>query len=328
MSGPGFCPHVVGSLVRRTYADGSSHVGRVVDREPNMDGWVLWVALADGTVVTWPCDASVQAAAAVGSAMMFGAEGPAVTDLQVALEDRGFSPGDKDGYFGAGTHNALVGLQSSFGLAATGILDSVTATSMGIATSTVNAWPKFEQRVVVAMFSPSTPVGNIKKYLPVVVHEMTALGLTSRRMALMALATIRAESEGFAPISESPSQYNSSPNGHPFDLYDNRADLGNTGKPDGATFRGRGFVQLTGRDNYRTFGSRISQPLEQEPELANRPDIAARLLSTFLKAKEQRIEQALLMDDLRLARRLVNGGQHGLNRFVLAYRTGEALVPA
>jgi len=60
------------------------------------------------------------------------------------------------------------------------------------------------------------------------------------------------------PISEFKSKFNTSPNGHPFDLYDNRRkDLGNQGKPDGKRYRGRGFIQLTGRFNYNKHGKAI-----------------------------------------------------------------------
>ena len=62
------------------------------------------------------------------------------------------------------------------------------------------------------------------------------------------------------------------------------------------------------------------------PERANEPDIAAAVLATFLKEKEQAIKTALAEDDLRRARRLVNGGSHGLDRFTDAFRRGEALI--
>ena len=94
-------------------------------------------------------------------------------------------------------------------------------------------------------------------------------------MLLMALATIRAESEGFAPVEEAPSRFNTSPDGEAFDLYDHRRDLGNAGRPDGRRFRGRGFVQLTGRDNYRRYGAAIGlgDQLIAEPYRALEPGL-------------------------------------------------------
>jgi len=147
-------------------------------------------------------------------------------------------------------------------------------------------------------------------------------------MVLVALATIRAETESFEPIAEGRSRYNTSPGGHPFDLYDSRRDLGNLGSPDGERYRGRGYVQLTGRFNYRRYGEAIGlgDGLEREPDLASRPDLAGRLLSAFLKDKERPIKEALLDDDLPGARRLVNGGSHGLERFTDAYRRGQRLL--
>ena len=72
---------------------------------------------------------------------------------------------------------------------------------------------------------------------------------------------------------------------------------------------------------------RPSVILVDEPELANDPEIAAKLLASFLKAKETRIKEALLEKDLKAARRLVNGGSHGLSRFRDAYRRGDGLLP-
>ncbi len=145
----------------------------------------------------------------------------------------------------------------------------------------------------------------------------------------MARSTIRAETESFEPISEFRSRFNSSPGGLPFDLYDHRSDLGNQGPPDGERFRGRGFIQLTGRFNFQKHGEAIGlgNRLVEEPELANDPQIAAKLLASFLKAKETRIKEALLEKDLKAARRLVNGGSHGLSRFRDAYRRGDGLLP-
>ena len=177
---------------------------------------------------------------------------------------------------------------------------------------------------------PLTPLINIKRNLPFVLTALDEAQLHDRLMVLAALATIRAETESFEPVAEGRSRYNTSPDpkGHPFDLYDKRKDLGNTGPPDGERFRGRGYIQLTGRANYASYGKSIGLQgqLIENPELASEPAIAAKLLAAFLKDKERSIKEALLDQDFAGARRLVNGGSHGLDRFVDAYKTGIRLI--
>ncbi len=71
---------------------------------------------------------------------------------------------------------------------------------------------------------PFTPVGNIIDNLPTVCGGLKAHGLTEKPLILMALATIRAETESFTPV-EGHLRFNTSPRGHDFDLYDFRKDL-------------------------------------------------------------------------------------------------------
>jgi peptidoglycan L-alanyl-D-glutamate endopeptidase CwlK len=251
-----------------------------------------------------------------------GDRGEEVKQLQQRLKDLGFNPGQVDGDFGLGTEAAVLAFQKSEGLLAHGIADAETLAALGFEPETVTrgTMPEVTVATVTKMF-PFTPIDNIKKNLPIVLQALQDAGLTDKSMILMALATIRAETEGFTPINEIPSRFNTSPGGHPFDLYDSRKDLGNQGHPDGERFCGRGFIQLTGRANYQNYGSRLGRDsqLIDTPQLANDPPIAAKLLATFLKDKEKAIQAALLADDLGTARRLVNGGTHGLDRFVSAF---------
>lgn len=175
---------------------------------------------------------------------------------------------------------------------------------------------------------PFAPRVNIESNLPLVLNALSTSQLADKPMVLMALATIGAETARFAPISEGESHYNTSSDGHPFDLYDSREDLGNLGPPDGERFKGRGFVQLTGRSNYALHGASIGlgNQLIDDPELANDPGIAARLLASFLKLHESKVRGALDAGDLREARRLVNGGSDGLPAFEEAYKTGLAIL--
>lgn len=53
--------------------------------------------------------------------------------------------------------------------------------------------------------------------------------------------------------------------------------LGNTKVGDGARFKGRGFIQLTGRYNYGVAGKAIGKDLIKNPQLAENPKIAAQI---------------------------------------------------
>jgi len=256
--------------------------------------------------------------------------GPDVSALQDRLRSLGFNPGVTDGNFGAGTAAAVIAFQHSEGLLADGIVGPRTAAALGLPNppEIPSIIPGVTVVVVSQMF-PHTLVRNIQQNLPRVLQALVAPQLTEKKMVLMALGTIRAETEGFMPISEFQSRFNTSPGGHPFDLYDSRKDLGNLGPPDGERYRGRGFIQLTGRTNYQVHGAAIGlgDQLLQNPDLANDPDIAARLLASFLKSRELQIKQALLDNDLATARKLVNGGTHGLAAFSDAYQIGDRLIP-
>lgn len=181
--------------------------------------------------------------------------------------------------------------------------------------------------LVTQMF-PGARRANVETYLPAVLEGLVEAGLADRPMVLMALATIRAETAGFAPLSEFQSKWNTSPGGHPFDLYDDRTVLGNRGAPDGERFRGRGFIQLTGRANYESIGAKLGlgEQLVEDPELANDAKVAARILAAFLAGKQEKIRQALAAGDFKTARKAVNGGSHGLDAFQECYQTGDRLL--
>lgn len=253
-----------------------------------------------------------------------------VKDLQRLLKKARFNPGLIDGVFGPATHAAVISFQKSNGLIADGIVGPRTAFALGLVESEFinNVLPEFTTTRVSTMF-PNTQVDNIKENLPFVLDSLVSCSLTEKPMVLMALSTIRAETESFLPISEYRSKFNTSPGGHPFDLYDYRSDLGNNRKGHGEKFKGRGFIQLTGRYNYEFFGKEIGvgSRLLRNPDLANEPNIAADLLSSFLKKKETAIKNALLLNNFAEARRLVNGGSHGLQRFIETYSVGDELVP-
>ncbi|MGH9832112.1 MAG: glycoside hydrolase family 19 protein [Blastocatellia bacterium] len=179
---------------------------------------------------------------------------------------------------------------------------------------------------LVASMFPGAPRANIELFLPIVVRGLAELELVDKTMVLMALATIRAETAQFEPVSELASELNTAPKGEPFSKYDWRANLGNLGPPDGKAFRGRGFIQLTGRRNYQRYGELLGYDLIGNPELANVPQPAALILAAYLKDNELAIRSALAAGDLAAARKIVNGGGNGLDRFTEACAIGDQLI--
>jgi putative chitinase len=260
-----------------------------------------------------------------------GSTGDEVRRLQALLCLCGHDAKPIDGDFGSGTERALRLYQAAQGLQADGELrdDAFRILGMDQPDPTKTPVPVIDRITVdlVAQMFADAPRANVERHLPPVLAALKAAGLDDCDMVLMALGTIRAETAGFEPISEKPSKYNTTPGGpHPFDLYDRRKSLGNLGPPDGARYKGRGFIQLTGRANYRAFGERLGQPLEEEPDLANVPRTAAQILAAFLADKRSAAKYAIFGQDLLTARKLVNGGSHGIERFEAAFVTGQHLL--
>ena len=179
---------------------------------------------------------------------------------------------------------------------------------------------------------PSAQVMNIQANLPGILRALEDAGLSDKDMVLMAVTTIGMETAGtFAPTTEMKSRFNTSPNGSPFDLYDKRTDLGNEGPPDGERFKGRGYIQLTGRANYLRFGRAIGleEQLIGNPELANYSSIAAKIFVQLLKEAEGKIREPLAQGDLAQANRRFVGSRFSgpqLEQFRKAYQTGASLI--
>lgn len=84
--------------------------------------------------------------------------------------------------------------------------------------------------------------------------------------------------------------------------------MGNDGPGDGYRYRGRGYIQLTGKDNYEQAGTALGLDLVKHPELAANPENAARIATWYW---QQNVPEAA-REDVRKATQAINGGLNGL----------------
>lgn len=87
--------------------------------------------------------------------------------------------------------------------------------------------------------------------------------------------------------------------------YEGRERLGNVQTGDGVRYRGRGFIHLTGRDNYTRFGDELGLPLVDQPDLAAELDVAARVTAAYWR--QHRLNELADARDFRGVTQAING---------------------
>lgn len=156
----------------------------------------------------------------------------------------------------------------------------------------------------IASAAPKAHQQSAHNSVPLILAEAKKAGLTPAQIAYV-MATVQRESLMGSAMSEFASGV----------AYEGRADLGNTQPGDGVRFKGRGYVQITGRKNYTYWSKRLGIDLVGHPELATRPDIAAKILvygmrdGTFTGVRLDRYVNSSKTDFYN-ARRVVNGTDH------------------
>ena len=134
-------------------------------------------------------------------------------------------------------------------------------------------------------------------YLPYLNAAMDEFEINSRLRVAAFLSQLAAESGEFKWFNELASGAE----------YEGRKDLGNTKPGDGRRYKGRGPIQLTGRNNYRAAGKALGLDLEGSPELASSPEVAFRTAGWFWDTNH--INRFADKDNIRAVTLLVNAGR-------------------
>lgn len=179
-------------------------------------------------------------------------------------------------------------------------------------------------------------INNTRKYWPMIIEELKRVGRNKLYFQCAILATIAVESGNFEPINElGGKRYFTK-------LYDVTGEkparakrMGNVNPGDGPRYHGRGFIQLTWRHNYRVYGNALGYDLENNPELANDPVVAIKVLVKYMvdHGIDVWAERAFRTDDdypeefcKRKIRRLVNGGDRAYAKFSKTWDKFKAIA--
>lgn len=258
-----------------------------------------------------------------GTVLEIGSRGEEVETLQQKLADAGFDPGPVDGIFGPMTDAAVKAFQRDTisQVRDNGFEPTRLQTELG--NDVVGAATQMRLERAQAVEPVNTGTGDLDAQIEAIYNEVPAdirrahpdvredigrilevsqeQGLSQEQTAYVIATATHENNLGFFPEELSSGRQ-----------YEGRSDLGNTQPGDGERFKGRGYVQITGRRNYTDWSQRLGVDLVNNPELAADKEIAARILVEGMKdgtftgrALDRYVNDS--QTDFTNARRVVNG---------------------
>ena len=161
---------------------------------------------------------------------------------------------------------------------------------------------------------PEQPSGkyDLSKFSETEKHLINGgLGIGMQREELASfLAQCSIESDNFSGLEEygDPAYIKkyepvfSTVNGKRVQTNQRAMDVGNTQPGDGEKFKGRGYIQVTGRENYARVAKATGLPLIEQPELLATPSAALTSALAFWKFRVRRLAKNNWEDQLRITR--------------------------
>lgn len=181
------------------------------------------------------------------------------------------------------------------------------------------------------LMSIGTPAERADKWVPWLNMTMLTYEITTPQRQAMFLAQLAHESGGFRfveenlnysvealqrvfkkyfPTDELALMYARQPEKIANRVYANRMGNGEESSGDGWKYRGRGLIQLTGKDNYAAFSLKANNNALLEPDLVAEPELAAMSAGWFWDTNG--LNKLSDAGDVRAVTRRINGGFNGL----------------
>jgi predicted chitinase len=222
--------------------------------------------------------------------LKLGSNGEDVKKLQTKL---GLNP---DGDFGKNTETAVKKWQKDNGLKDDGVVGDVTWSKLFPTTQTSTVTHPVLKLEKLKGIIPDNVISQIP-------DTAARFNITTNLRLAHFLSQCAHESGNFKWVVEFASGK----------AYEGRKDLGNTQPGDGVKFKGRGYIQLTGRANYDKFSKFVNEDCVSNPDLVSTKYPMLSAAYFFDKNNLWKICDLGSTDDVveKVSRR-VNGGTNGL----------------
>lgn len=171
-------------------------------------------------------------------------------------------------------------LQTRLGVAADGILGPI---SFGALFRHMGAAPEMAAALGrgAAIWLPNGAISQtpyrLTEWMGEMAHESAGFQRLTENLTYSSADRLRAVWPSRFPDLASAAPYVRNPERLANRVYASRLGNGPESSGDGWRYRGRGLIQLTGRDNYRRTGNRTGLGLEARPDMAAEPDTAVRV---------------------------------------------------
>lgn len=162
-------------------------------------------------------------------------------------------------------------------------------------------------------------------FLAQTAHESASFTAVKENLNYSAKA-LRAVFKKYFPTDELAEQYARQPEKIANRVYANRMGNGDEASGDGWRFRGRGLIQLTGKNNYTSCSADIHVDLIANPEWLESPQGA--VSSALWYWNKNNLNSYADVEDIRGMTKRINGGYHGLDDRIAKYNKAKEILGA
>lgn len=173
-------------------------------------------------------------------------------------------------------------------------------------------------QIVLAETVPTLSAVKVVEYSQMLARVLWKYGINTKLRIAAFIAQLAHESGGFRYVEEI---WGPTPQQRRYGVGKLAAKLGNKSVQDGYVYRGRGWIQLTGRANYAKYGTLAGLDLVTNPALAARPDVAFELAALYWQ--DNGFNDLADKGMFKAITKGINGGFNGLVSRMRYYRAAN-----